>query len=64
MKKQLKSMGFSRQCGFTLIEMAVVLIVVGIVVSIVSTILPTLIQSAKIKKSQAILAKVNYAIQG
>ncbi len=52
------------QWGFTLIEMAVVLIIVGIVISMITTVLPTLIQSSKIKKAQATLEKVNYAIQG
>jgi len=50
--------------GFTLIEMAIVLVIVGIVVSIVASVLPSLIRSAKIKKAQAILEKVDYALQG
>ena len=50
--------------GFTLIEMAVVLVIVGIVISIVATILPSLIQSAKMKKTRAILEKAEYAIEG
>jgi prepilin-type N-terminal cleavage/methylation domain-containing protein len=50
--------------GFTLIELAVVLVIVGIVISIVATVLPSLIQAAKIKKAQAILEKMDYAVQG
>ena len=50
--------------GFTLIELAVVLVIVGIVISIVATVLPSLIQSAKIKKTRAILEKVDNALQG
>ena len=50
--------------GFTLIEMAVVLVIVGIVVSVVASVLPSLIRSAKVKKAQAILEKVDYALQG
>jgi prepilin-type N-terminal cleavage/methylation domain-containing protein len=50
--------------GFTLIEMAIVLVIVGIVVSIVASVLPSLIRSAKVKKAQAILEKVDYALQG
>ena len=50
--------------GFTLIELAVVLVIVGIVISIVATILPSLIKSAKIKKTRAILDKMDYAIEG
>ncbi len=50
--------------GFTLIEMAVVMVLVGIVISIIATVVPTLIRSAKIKQAQAILEKVDYAIQG
>ncbi|RLB37066.1 MAG: hypothetical protein DRH12_14875, partial [Deltaproteobacteria bacterium] len=53
-----------QKSGFTLIEMAVVLVIVGIVISIVATILPSLIQSAKMKKTRAILEKAEYAIEG
>jgi len=52
------------RAGFTLIELAVVLVIVGIVISIVATVLPSLIQSAKIKKAQALLEKMDYAVQG
>ncbi|MDY6845140.1 MAG: LamG-like jellyroll fold domain-containing protein, partial [Thermodesulfobacteriota bacterium] len=50
--------------GFTLIEMAIVVVIVGIVVSTIATVLPSLIQSAKIKKARAILEKVDYALEG
>ncbi len=50
--------------GFTLIELAVVLVIIGIVISVVATILPSLIKSAKIKKTEAILEKVDYALRG
>jgi len=50
--------------GFTLIEMAIVIVIVGIVLSIVITVLPSLIKSAKVKKSQAILEKIDYALKG
>lgn len=50
--------------GFTLIEMAVVIVIVGIIISIVATVLPSLIQSAKVKKAQAIMEKTDYALQG
>jgi prepilin-type N-terminal cleavage/methylation domain-containing protein len=50
--------------GFTLIEMAVVLVIVGIIISIVATVLPSLIKSSKIKKARSILEEVDYAIQG
>ena len=53
-----------RTKGFTLIEMAVVLVIVGIVISIIATVLPSLIKSAKIKKTRAIMDKVDYAIEG
>ncbi len=59
-----KSDNYTNKRGFTLIEMAVVLIIVGIVISIVATILPSLIQSARIKKARAILEKVDYAVEG
>ena len=50
--------------GFTLIEMAVVMVIVGILISITATILPTMIQSAKIKKARAVLEKFDYAMEG
>jgi prepilin-type N-terminal cleavage/methylation domain-containing protein len=50
--------------GFTLIELAVVLVIVGIVISIVATVLPSLIQTTKIKKARAILEKVEYTLEG
>ena len=53
-----------RESGFTLIEMAIVLVIVGIVISIMATVLPSLIQSGKIRKARAILEKVDYALEG
>jgi len=50
--------------GFTLIEMAVVLVIAGIIISIVTTVLPSLLQSARIKKTRAILDKVDNALVG
>lgn len=50
--------------GFTLIEMAVVIIIVGVIISIAATALPPLIVSSKIKKTQALLEKANNALQG
>ena len=55
---------FLRQPGFTLIEMALVMIVIGIIVSAVTSIVPEFIQSGKIKKAQAIVDKNIYAIEG
>jgi prepilin-type N-terminal cleavage/methylation domain-containing protein len=54
----------SLSSGFTLIEMAVVLVIVGIIISIVATVLPSLIKSSKVKKARAILEEVDNAIQG
>ena len=53
-----------KHAGFTLIELAVVLVIIGIIVSIIASVLPSLIQSGKIKKAQAILEKSDYALQG
>jgi prepilin-type N-terminal cleavage/methylation domain-containing protein len=52
------------ESGFTLIELAVVIVIVGIIISIMATVLPSLIQSAKIKKTQAILEKMDYSLEG
>ena len=50
--------------GFTLIEMAVVIIILGVIISIAATALPPLIVSSKIKKTQALMAKADNALQG
>lgn len=50
--------------GFTLIELAVVIVIVGIIISIMATVLPSLIKSAKIKKARAILEKMDYSLEG
>ena len=52
------------ESGFTLIELAVVIVIVGIIISVMATVLPSLIQSAKIKKAQAILEKLDYSLEG
>lgn len=50
--------------GFTLIEMAIVMVIIGIIISVMSTVLPNLIHSGKIKKTQSTLEKVDYSLQG
>ncbi len=50
--------------GFTLIEMAIVVMIIGVIISIVSTVLPSLVRTSKIKQAQATLEKVDYALQG
>ena len=52
------------EAGFTLIEMAIVVVIAGIIISIVATVLPSLIRSSKNKKAEAILERADYAIQG
>ena len=54
----------AKKAGFTLIEMTIVIVIIGIIISIIASVLPSLIKSAKIKKTQAILEKVDYAIRG
>lgn len=44
--------------------MAIVVVIAGIIISVIATVLPSLIRSAKMKKAEAILEKVDYAIQG
>jgi prepilin-type N-terminal cleavage/methylation domain-containing protein len=55
---------FTNRSGFTLIEMAVVMVIVGIIISIMATVLPSLIHSGKIKKAQADLQRADLALQG
>lgn len=50
--------------GFTLIEMAVVMVLAGIIISIIATVVPSLIQSGKIRQTRAIVDKVNYSLEG
>ena len=67
MKKMLplyKKIIKSDSSGFTLIEMAVVLVIVGIIISILATVLPSLIKSSKVKQAKAVMEQVDYAIQG
>lgn len=59
MQKKLKNIS-----GFTLIEMAMVMVIVGIVISIMMTVLPTIMKTGKIKEAQGKLAKYDYALQG
>ena len=56
--------GLLDDTGFTLIEMAIVIILVGVIISIAAAALPPLILSFKIKKTEALLEKVDNAIQG
>lgn len=53
-----------QQQGVTLIEMALVMIIIGIIVSVAASIAPRFIQSGKIKKTQAIVDRNIYAIEG
>jgi len=55
---------FINRSGFTLIEMAVVMVIVGIIISIMATVLPSLIHSGKIKKAQADLQRADLSLQG
>jgi prepilin-type N-terminal cleavage/methylation domain-containing protein len=52
------------RAGFTLIEMAIVIVIVGIIISIVATVLPSLIASSKIRQARAQLAAADNALQG
>lgn len=52
------------RAGFTLIEMAVVIVIIGIIISIVASVLPSLIGSSKIRQGQAVMEKVDLALQG
>ena len=47
---QLRKSGNINCSGFTLIEMAVVMVVAGIIVSVMATVLPSLLQAGKNKK--------------
>jgi len=53
-----------KQQGFTLIEIALVMIIIGVIVSAITSIVPEFIQSGKIRKSKAIVEKNMYAIEG
>jgi len=53
-----------KESGFTMIEMAVVLVVIGIVVSIMVTSLPLLLQSAKLRQAKAEVEKIDFSLEG
>lgn len=50
--------------GFTLIEMAMVMVIMGIVVSIMLTVMPSIVKTAKVKEARANLEKMNNALLG
>lgn len=58
MQKQLSNK------GFTLIEISIVLMIVGIIISVVGSILPSIINTSKIKRTNATLEKFDYSLQG
>ncbi|NOX35443.1 MAG: type II secretion system protein [Deltaproteobacteria bacterium] len=57
---------FKKGCdkGFTLIEMAMVMVIAGIIISTIMTVMPAIIKAGKIKQARAMLAKYDYALQG
>ncbi len=52
------------ESGFTLIEMAMVMVIVGIIISIMMTVMPSLVKTGKIKEARAVLKKYDLALQG
>jgi prepilin-type N-terminal cleavage/methylation domain-containing protein len=50
--------------GFTLIEMAMVMVIVGIVISIMMTVLPSVIKTGKLKEARANIEKYGNALNG
>ncbi len=50
--------------GFTLIEMAMVMIIVGIILSTIMSVMPSIIKSAKVKETRALLDKYDHALLG
>ena len=61
---KITSVKTENRSGFTLIEMAVVMVLAGIIISIIATVVPSLIQSGKIRQTRAIVEKVNYSLEG
>lgn len=52
------------QNGFTLLEMAIVIIISGIIMSAVLTVLPSVMRTGKLKEGRVILDKYDRALQG
>ncbi len=50
--------------GFTLIEIAVVIVIIGIIITAVSSILPSIVSSSRSRKAAAELKKIDFALQG
>ncbi|OGR12319.1 MAG: hypothetical protein A2277_07180 [Desulfobacterales bacterium RIFOXYA12_FULL_46_15] len=59
-----KKSGKDRERGFTLIEMAMVMVIVGIVVSTIMTVMPSVIKTGKLKEARANLEKYENALKG
>jgi prepilin-type N-terminal cleavage/methylation domain-containing protein len=53
-----------RQKGFTLIEMAMVMVIMGIIMSIMMTVMPSLLKTGKIKEARSLLKKYDLVLQG
>ncbi|MBU0991964.1 MAG: LamG domain-containing protein [Proteobacteria bacterium] len=49
--------------GFSLVEMAVVMVIIGIIISIMATTMPSVIQTGKIKKAEAIIDNVDRSLE-
>ncbi|MCP4717254.1 MAG: hypothetical protein GY868_19195 [Deltaproteobacteria bacterium] len=52
------------KCGFTLLEVAVLIFVAGLLASITVTLLPALIESKKADQTRTALEQVDYSLQG
>ena len=50
--------------GFTLIEMAIVIVIVGIIISTIAGVLPSLIGSNKLKQARALLGRADHSVRG
>ncbi|MCP4713574.1 MAG: type II secretion system protein [Deltaproteobacteria bacterium] len=55
---------FLQECGFSLVELVIVVFISGAIISIMVSVMPVLLQSAKSKETRALLVEADTALQG
>ncbi len=62
--QSLRKMMIKKHPGFTLVEMSIVLVIIGAILSIAVNLWPGLVQSAKQRNNEAIMQRMELALEG